>query len=133
MKIDGGCHCGAISYEAEIDPETVTICHCIDCQTLTGTAFRTAVPAHPDNFTLTGTPKTYIKIGSSGSQREQGFCGECGAPIYSTGADDAARTYMIRVGTARQRAALVPRQMIWCNSAVPWLEEIGGMEQVANQ
>ena len=22
MKIDGGCHCGAIAYEAEVDPET---------------------------------------------------------------------------------------------------------------
>jgi len=23
MKIDGGCHCGKITYEAEIDPEWV--------------------------------------------------------------------------------------------------------------
>ena len=26
MKIDGGCHCGAITYRAEIDPETVIVC-----------------------------------------------------------------------------------------------------------
>jgi len=35
MRIDGQCHCGLISYEAEIDPEKVMICHCTDCQTLT--------------------------------------------------------------------------------------------------
>jgi hypothetical protein len=40
MTIDGGCHCGAIAYEATIDPETVGICHCTDCQTLTSSAFR---------------------------------------------------------------------------------------------
>jgi hypothetical protein len=27
MKIYGGCHCGLITYEAEIDPATVGICH----------------------------------------------------------------------------------------------------------
>ena len=25
MKIDGGCHCSAITYRAEIDPENVLI------------------------------------------------------------------------------------------------------------
>ena len=33
MKIDGRCHCGCVTYEAEIDPEKVLICHCGDCQT----------------------------------------------------------------------------------------------------
>ena len=51
MKIDGGCHCGAIAYEATIDPSRIGICHCIDCQILSGTAFRTAVrvPAADSN------------------------------------------------------------------------------------
>ena len=31
MKIDGGCHCGHISFEAEIDSEKVVACHCTDC------------------------------------------------------------------------------------------------------
>jgi hypothetical protein len=39
MKIDGGCHCGYITYEAEADPDKTSICHCTDCQHLTGTAF----------------------------------------------------------------------------------------------
>jgi hypothetical protein len=38
MKVDGGCHCGYITYEAEADPEKTTICHCTDCQQL---SFRT--------------------------------------------------------------------------------------------
>ena len=32
MKIDGGCHCGYITYEAEADPANAMICHCTDCQ-----------------------------------------------------------------------------------------------------
>lgn len=34
MKVEGSCHCGQITFEAQIDPEAVRICHCTDCQTL---------------------------------------------------------------------------------------------------
>jgi hypothetical protein len=47
MKIDGHCHCGRITFEAEVDPNTITICHCTDCQMLTGSAFRANVLAAP--------------------------------------------------------------------------------------
>jgi hypothetical protein len=58
MKIDGSCHCGRIRYEAEIDPFTVVICHCTDCQTLPGSAFRTVVPSKEGTFRLlSGEPR----------------------------------------------------------------------------
>ena len=41
MKIDGVCHCGQVTYEAEIDSESVILCHCSDCQALSGAAYRT--------------------------------------------------------------------------------------------
>src|SRR5437868_10173420 len=68
MKVTGGCHCGSISFEAEIDPAQVRICHCTDCQTLTGTAFRTTVSSLPGTFILrSGTPKIYIKTAEAGT------------------------------------------------------------------
>lgn len=36
MKVHGSCHCNQVRYEAEIDPALVNICHCVDCQKLTG-------------------------------------------------------------------------------------------------
>jgi Glutathione-dependent formaldehyde-activating enzyme len=64
MKVTGGCHCGQITYEAEVDPATVRVCHCTDCQRLTGTAFRTNISSLPGTFVLkSGTPKIYIRQG----------------------------------------------------------------------
>ncbi len=34
MPIEGSCHCGKISFRAEVDPDNVIICHSTDCQTL---------------------------------------------------------------------------------------------------
>jgi hypothetical protein len=42
-EVTGHCHCGQISFEAEVDSATVRVCHCTDCQKLTGTAFRAAI------------------------------------------------------------------------------------------
>ena len=45
MRVDGACHCGAVRFAAEADAGQVSVCHCTDCQSLTGTAFRTSVRA----------------------------------------------------------------------------------------
>ena len=105
MKIDGCCHCGAVSYEAEIDLDTVMVCHCTDCQTLSGSAFRTVVLTRENSFKLlSGQPKIYIKTGESGIRRQQAFCGQCGSPIYSAPADSEARIHSIRRCEAAARS-----------------------------
>jgi hypothetical protein len=134
MKIDGGCHCGYIAYEAEIDPEQAGICHCTDCQTLSGSAFRTIVPAPEDAFTLlAGEPKIYVKTGDSGAKRAQAFCPECGSAIYATSVGDGPKVYNIRLGTARQRAALSPRSHYWFRSAQRWLTDLDSLPKFEKQ
>jgi len=120
MKIDGRCHCGKITYEAEIEPADVTICHCTDCQTLSGSAFRTVVPAKKESFRVTGEPRIYVKTAESGNRRVQAFCPECGTPIFATAVADP-QVYSVRLGTARQRADLQPRQQLWTRSALGWV------------
>ena len=104
MRIDGRCHCGEIRYEAEVDPNSVLICHCTDCQALTGTAFRAVVAAPAAHFKLrSGTPKSYVKVAESGNKRRQAFCGNCGSPIYSCAVENrrAIRCASARLFSAR--------------------------------
>jgi hypothetical protein len=125
VKIDGGCHCGYITYEGEADPETATICHCADCQTLSGSAFRTAVPVRSDAFRIvSGEPAVYVKTADSGNKRQQAFCPRCGSPIYSTPPGDGPKNYMIRLGTVRQRDQFAPKVQIWTRSRQRWLDSL---------
>lgn len=134
MRIDGGCHCGFIAYEADVDPERVEICHCTDCQILSGSAFRTVVAARKDNFRLlSGQPKTYVKTAESGNQRIQAFCPECGTSIYSAAAGGGGDFLGIRVGTVRQRNSLPPKAQYWWRSAQPWVMELGSLRQVEKE
>ena len=134
MHIDGGCHCGNITYEADIDPDAVTICHCTDCQTLTGTAYRVNVRVRKENLRMSGgVPKVYIKTAESGNKRAHAFCADCGTPIYSTSVDADPKEYGLRVGTARQRAQLPPKKQGWCRSAMPWSMNIEALPKTATQ
>lgn len=133
MNVEGSCHCGQITFGAEIDPEAVRVCHCTDCQTLTGSAYRVTVQAAASSFVLrSGAPKTYIKTADSGKKRVQAFCPECGTPIYSVDANEP-RAFGIRVGTLKQRAELRPMQQIWYRSALPWVADVGGIPHVETQ
>jgi hypothetical protein len=128
MKVDGSCHCRRIRFEAEIDPDRVRICHCTDCQSLSGSAFRIVAPTDEASFRLLeGTPKLYLKRTSeSGAPRVQAFCSECGTSIYATSVGGEARTFGIRVGTLTQREHLVPKRQFWCRSQLPWMPELPG-------
>ena len=124
MIVHGSCHCGAIAYEADVDPARVVVCHCGDCQKFSGAAFRASVPARVEDFRLIkGAPKTYVKTAESGNRRLQAFCGDCGSPFYSADAV-GAKTYALRIGVIAERGALPPQRQIWCEAALPWSAEL---------
>ena len=135
MKVTGECHCGHILYEAEVDPTTVRVCHCTDCQRLTGTAFRASISSLPGSFRLTrGTPQIYIKTAESGTKRAHGFCSECGTPIYATSTESNPTIYGLRVGGIAQRAQFVPpARQVWCRSALPWSMDLRAVEKSDRQ
>ncbi len=132
MNVEGRCHCGRIRYEATVEPEQVTICHCTDCQMLSGSAYRASVPAPSKTFVLTGTPRIYVKTADSGNQRAHAFCPDCGTPVYSAAIRDPAQ-YSLRVGCLAQRDQLRPTRQIWCKSALPWSTSLQGIAEVSGQ
>ena len=113
MKVHGRCHCGELTYEADVDPAHVSICHC---------AARAA-----DFHILGGVPKIYVKTAESGNPRAQAFCGTCGTPIYASDVTQPA-VFNLRTGPIAERAQLKPVRQIWCRSALGWVQDLGGME-----
>lgn len=124
MHVDGQCHCGRIRFEAEIDQQAVSVCHCTDCQTLTGSPYRVTVICSGGQVHISGEPKIYAKAGDNGRIRYQHFCGHCGSPLFTSGEGEHTDDWGIRWGAIRQRAALKPARHIWCRSAVSWLADV---------
>jgi hypothetical protein len=131
VKIDGHCHCGEIAFEAEADPNMMSICHCLDCQRLTGSAFRASIPAEHFRL-LRGAPKSYVKTADSGNKRRHAFCGTCGTPVFACAVENP-QSYSLRVGTITQRAAFSPRRQIWRRSALSWVDTLATLPALEKQ
>ncbi len=130
MNVNGKCHCGDITFEAEVDPQQVLLCHCTDCQTLSGSAYRNVVPAADGSFRLlSGELTTYVKIAEDGTPREQTFCPRCGTPVYAGPVDGQSGMLGIRVGALEQRDRLPPRKQYYCGSAQPWVQDLSALSQ----
>ena len=131
MKVDGSCHCGKVTYEAEIDPDQVVICHCTDCQTFSGAPYRVSVfGVAAENFRrLEGAAKIYTKIGGSGKKVLVAFCGDCGTALYST-KNDTEGPFNLRLGAISQREKLTPKMQGFCRSAVAWATNIADIHKV---
>lgn len=132
MKVDGSCHCGAIRYEAEVNPDTSIICHCTDCQTISGAPYRANVAASTRSLQMTGEPKIYRKRGDSGDEVRTAFCEACGTAIYS-GKGEAPKFVFLRLGAIKQRADLPPKAQGFCSSMLPWAKDISAIPDVSSK
>lgn len=126
MKVHGSCHCGAIRFEADADPQKTGMCHCTDCQSLTGSAFSLFLQVPKEQFRLTsGEPKIYVKTAESGNRRAQAFCPNCGTRLWASADEKDPPIFNLRMGAIRERSELPPRMQVWCRSALPWINDIG--------
>ena len=100
----------------------VSVCHCSDCQVLSGAPMRAIVKAAITDFSLQGAVQTYTKTAQSGQRRDQVFCPVCGTPLYGCAAQNP-EFVVIRLGCVEERAQLPPQRQIWTASAMPWLAD----------
>ena len=79
MAIIGGCHCGAIRYEAEGDALTHALCHCTDCRRHAGAPMVGWAMFPADAVKVTqGEPKIY----ASSEHGRRHFCASCGTGLF---------------------------------------------------
>lgn len=130
MQVRGECFCGEVTFEAELDPTRVGLCHCIDCQKVSGGAFRMIAIVDAAGFKITkGTPATFIKTAESGNRRVQAFCGTCASALYACADVDNPPNYNLRVGVLDRREDLTPHFEAWRQSALDWVKIDGAHRQ----
>jgi len=66
MKVDGSWFCDNLTFEADVDPASVLLCH---------SAMEGSLRL------LSGTPTIYVKVAESGNGRNLAFCPTCGIVI----------------------------------------------------
>jgi len=93
----GSCLCGAVRYRYDGAIETLSMCHCRECQKAQGSAFVAVVPLNAADFHLL-SGEAALKRFESSPGKWRVFCGHCGSPLWSE-RKDIPETKRLRVGT----------------------------------
>ena len=116
VPITGGCFCGAVRYEAEVNIHEAYYCHCRACHKLSGT------PAQVDAFVKPGTlsfTKEEPKYFQTSHFAKSGFCQHCGSRLVYIAHDKEDWT-SVMVGSLDHPEDVVPREHVCVESQLPW-------------
>ena len=83
-KITGGCLCGEIRFATPAEPILQVLCHCADCQTVSGAASYCAYIVPLESVTLLqGEPTRFDVKADSGRLNSRRFCASCGSRVWA--------------------------------------------------
>ena len=110
MKIEGGCYCGELRYEAEGDPAMKGQCFCRECQYITrgDSALLLGMPEASFSYTK-GAAKDFRRSDLASPVTRQ-FCAECGTHVASL-APGLPGIVIIKVGSLDEPAVFEGPQM----------------------
>lgn len=77
------CSCGQLSITVEGEPRGVGVCHCLACQSRTGSAFA-YLASFREPYQVRGQATEYVRAGDAGAAFRFRFCPTCGTTLYHT-------------------------------------------------
>jgi hypothetical protein len=115
------CHCADIEIECIGEPTKVSMCHCLECQRRTGSAFSVAVFYERENIRLVrGEPRTFERPSASGFPVKFHFCPACGSNLVWEPARLPGRIG-VAVGAFADPKFRAPDQSVWTKDKHHWL------------
>jgi hypothetical protein len=121
MSLDGGCRCGAVRYRVQVDDlPPVYCCHCLSCQSSSGSAFSQQAVIPDDSIIAEGQIEDYRFERPDGSEGHHRLCAVCHTRLWSTSSAFPSLA-LLRAGTLDRSNQIVPSAHIWTKRKQPWL------------
>lgn len=120
------CACGQLRIEVSGAPVRVSVCHCLDCQRRTGSAFGLQA-RFPLVATRThGARSEYVRTGDGGGHMHASFCPQCGATVFYV-LDTEPTLIAVPVGAFGDPGFPAPEVSFYEARMHGWLDLIGDM------
>ena len=126
-KHSGGCHCGEIKFQTELDPMMIVKCNCERCRRLFGTVAVSALYTE-EEIGIEGPSSSYEFLGGSGMPLWSHFCEKCGCRVFAK-AESFPGMVMMSLGSFDNSQELKPKGEIFTNYKLDWLKDDGCIEE----
>jgi hypothetical protein len=119
------CRCGRLNATVTGEPVRVSVCHCLDCQKRTGSAFSAQARWPQEQITIEGTSKTWSQVADSGNRITHHFCPECGSTVHYHIEGKFDGLVAIPLGAFDDPYFLSPKFSVWEERKHDWVEILG--------
>ncbi len=75
------CRCGQLRAQCEGEPVRISVCHCLECQKRSGSAFATQARWRDEHVKLSGEYREWQREADSGHVATYRFCPHCGSTL----------------------------------------------------
>lgn len=120
MTKTANCACGQLRIRCEGEPTKVSLCHCLECQRRTGSAFGIAAFFNAASTEISGSSSTYRRASDSGFPVAHHFCGTCGSTVYWYPLRKPD-TVAVEVGCFADPAFPAPSQAVYSEHGHGWV------------
>lgn len=120
------CRCGQLRATATGEPVRASVCHCLNCQKRSGSAFAAQVRWPADRVSTEGRSATFVKAGDSGATATFHFCPDCGSDVYYLAGDE--NLIAIPIGAFDEPYYRTPDYSVYEGRKHPWVEIVGVAE-----
>lgn len=124
--ITGGCLCGALRYRAEGEPSFQGLCHCRNCQRLSGGGHVGWLTFPEQSVTVDGETRSYATTGGSGATATRFSCPTCHSIVYGT-AEVMPGLVNLYAGSLDDTAQFKPQIAIFIRSRPAWDDSSRGL------
>lgn len=118
------CRCGALQAVCSGEPVRVSVCHCRECQTRSGSAFAVQARWPEEDVAITGAFTEWWRTGESGTRTTFRFCPTCGSTIGFVG-ERMPGMIAIPVGAFADPGFPAPRISVYEGHMHPWVAIVG--------
>ena len=128
MKIHtASCRCGQLTATATGNPTRVSVCHCLDCQKRSGSAFAAQVRFPATQVTVTGNASTFTATGDNKAAHFH-FCPDCGSTVHYAINGKFDGQVAIPLGAFDDPYFVTPTVSVWEERQHEWVEIAGDVE-----
>jgi hypothetical protein len=119
------CRCGQLTATVTGEPVRVSVCHCLDCQKRSGSAFAVQGRWPADQLAVEGQSKSFTKVADSGNHAIYHFCPACGSDVHYENHGKFDGLIAIPLGAFEDPYSFAPGFSVWEKRKHGWVEITG--------
>lgn len=116
------CRCGQLRATVTGEPVRVSVCHCLNCQKRSGSAFAAQARWPAEHVAIEGESKSFEMVGDSGGRATFHFCPDCGSDVFYENGDRADGQIAIPLGAFDDPYFLEPNFSVYEERKHGWLD-----------